>query len=54
MKRFVLYLARWQASTPILWLVVSQLGAGCRQVGPAERKHPERPEQHEYRQGERR
>ena len=28
MKRFVLYLARWQASTPVLWLVVSQLGAG--------------------------
>ena len=23
MKRFVLYLARWQASTPVLWLVVS-------------------------------
>jgi hypothetical protein len=28
LKRFVLYLARWQASTPVLWLVVNQLGAG--------------------------
>lgn len=28
MRRFILYLARWQLSTPILWLVVSQLGAG--------------------------
>jgi len=27
MKRFVLYLIRWQLSTPILWLVVRQLGA---------------------------
>jgi len=27
-KRFVLYLTRWQLSTPILWLVVRQLGAG--------------------------
>ncbi len=26
MKRFVLYLIRWQLSTPILWLVVKQLG----------------------------
>ncbi len=28
MKRFILYLARWQLSTPILWLVVRNLGAG--------------------------
>ena len=28
MKRFLLYLFRWQLSTPILWLVVRQLGAG--------------------------
>jgi hypothetical protein len=28
MKRFVLYLLRWQLSTPILWLVVRNLGAG--------------------------
>ncbi len=28
MKRFVLYLFRWQLSTPILWLVVKELGAG--------------------------
>jgi hypothetical protein len=28
MKRFVLYLFRWQLSTPILWLVVRQLGVG--------------------------
>ena len=27
MKRFVLYLIRWQLSTPILWVVVKQLGA---------------------------
>ncbi|MGE5309186.1 MAG: hypothetical protein ACM3OC_08885 [Deltaproteobacteria bacterium] len=27
-KRFILYLFRWQLSTPILWLVVSRLGAG--------------------------
>ncbi|MDO8662019.1 MAG: hypothetical protein Q7K98_02200 [Candidatus Omnitrophota bacterium] len=26
MKRFVLYLIRWQLSTPILWLAVRQLG----------------------------
>jgi hypothetical protein len=26
--RFFLYLGRWQLSTPILWLVVSNLGAG--------------------------
>ena len=28
MKRFVLYLLRWQLSTPILWLVIRNLGAG--------------------------
>jgi len=28
MKRFMLYLIRWQLSTPILWLVVRKLGAG--------------------------
>jgi len=28
MKRFILYLLRWQLSTPILWLVVRNLGAG--------------------------
>ncbi|MFA4989612.1 MAG: hypothetical protein WC576_02450 [Candidatus Omnitrophota bacterium] len=27
MKRFTLYLIRWQLSTPILWIVVKQLGA---------------------------
>ena len=27
MKRFVLYLFRWQLSTPILWLVVHRMGA---------------------------
>ncbi len=27
MKRFILYLVRWQLSTPILWLAVRQLGA---------------------------
>jgi hypothetical protein len=32
MKRFVLYLIRWQLSTPILWLVVRQLGAGLWQT----------------------
>ena len=26
MKRFILYLIRWQLSTPILWLVVRNLG----------------------------
>jgi len=26
MKRFILYLIRWQLSTPILWLVVRRLG----------------------------
>ncbi|MFA5156774.1 MAG: hypothetical protein WC532_05215 [Candidatus Omnitrophota bacterium] len=28
MKRFVLYLFRWQLSTPILWLVLRKMGAG--------------------------
>jgi hypothetical protein len=28
MKRFLLYLFRWQLSTPILWLVVRHMGAG--------------------------
>ncbi|MFZ2357136.1 MAG: hypothetical protein WAW67_04895 [Candidatus Omnitrophota bacterium] len=28
MKRFLLYLFRWQLSTPILWLVVNRLGLG--------------------------
>ncbi|MDD5005316.1 MAG: hypothetical protein PHS93_02280 [Candidatus Omnitrophica bacterium] len=28
MRRFVLYLVRWQLSTPILWLAVKQLGVG--------------------------
>ena len=28
MKRFALYLFRWQLSTPILWLVVRNLGVG--------------------------
>ncbi|MBM3250398.1 MAG: hypothetical protein FJZ09_06120 [Candidatus Omnitrophica bacterium] len=28
LRRFILYLFRWQLSTPILWLVVRQLGAG--------------------------
>lgn len=27
MKKFILYLIRWQLSTPILWLVVKQLGS---------------------------
>lgn len=27
-RRFGLYLARWQLSTPILWLVIRNLGAG--------------------------
>lgn len=27
MRRFILYLIRWQLSTPILWIVVRQLGA---------------------------
>lgn len=28
MKRFLLYLFRWQLSTPILWFVVNRLGIG--------------------------
>ncbi len=28
MRRFLLYLFRWQLSTPILWLVVRKMGAG--------------------------
>ena len=28
MRRFLLYLIRWQLSTPILWLAVRNLGAG--------------------------
>jgi len=28
LRRFILYLLRWQLSTPILWLVVRNLGAG--------------------------
>ena len=32
MRRFVLYLIRWQLSTPILWLVVKNLGAGLWQT----------------------
>ena len=28
MLKFLLYVARWQLSTPILWLVVSRLGTG--------------------------
>ncbi|MDD4954170.1 MAG: hypothetical protein PHG40_04610 [Candidatus Omnitrophica bacterium] len=28
MRRFILYLARWQLSTPILWLVVRRMGTG--------------------------
>lgn len=32
MRRFTLYLIRWQLSTPILWLVVRQLGAGLWQT----------------------
>ena len=27
-RRFILYLFRWQLSTPILWLVVRNLGVG--------------------------
>lgn len=26
MKRFILYLIRWQLSTPILWIIVNRLG----------------------------
>ena len=32
MRRFMLYLIRWQLSTPILWLVVRNLGAGLGQT----------------------
>lgn len=32
MRRFILYLVRWQLSTPILWLVVRNLGAGLWQT----------------------
>ena len=28
MRRFILYLLRWQLSTPILWLAVRQMGTG--------------------------
>ena len=28
MRRFILYLIRWQMSTPILWLAVRNLGTG--------------------------
>jgi len=28
MKRFIFYLIRWQLSTPILWFVLKNLGAG--------------------------
>ena len=28
MRRFLLYMFRWQLSTPILWLVVRRMGAG--------------------------
>jgi len=28
MKRFIFYLIRWQLSTPILWIVVKNLGVG--------------------------
>jgi hypothetical protein len=28
MRKFLLYLFRWQLSTPILWLAVKNLGAG--------------------------
>jgi hypothetical protein len=28
LRKFILYLLRWQLSTPILWLVVRQLGTG--------------------------
>ena len=32
MKRFTLYLIRWQLSTPLLWLIVRNLGAGLWQT----------------------
>jgi len=28
MRRFILYLIRWQMSTPILWIAVRNLGSG--------------------------
>lgn len=28
LRRYILYLIRWQLSTPILWLVLRQMGAG--------------------------
>jgi len=28
LRKFILYLVRWQLSTPILWLVVKNLGVG--------------------------
>ena len=28
MRRFILYLIRWQLSTPILWLVIHKMGVG--------------------------
>lgn len=28
MARYILYLLRWQLSTPILWVVIDQLGQG--------------------------
>jgi hypothetical protein len=28
MRRFILYLIRWQLSTPILWLVLRKMGTG--------------------------
>ena len=30
MRRFMLYLFRWQLSTPILWLVVKNMGTGIK------------------------
>jgi hypothetical protein len=32
MRRFILYLIRWQLSTPILWIIVRNLGAGLWQT----------------------
>jgi len=32
MRKFVLYLTRWQLSTPILWIIVYSLGAGLWQT----------------------
>lgn len=28
MRRFLIYLLRWQLSTPVLWIVVAKLGVG--------------------------